>query len=121
VGSGPSGKTWPRWASQRAHITSVRVIPWLVSVSLMRWSVSNGCQKLGQPEPELYLCSVLNRGRPQQTQVKVTGSFTSLYSPVKGGSVPFWRVMWYWLSVSSCCHWASDLWSLSMGGVLIFG
>ena len=31
VGFGPSSKTWPRWLPQRAHTTSVRVMPWLVS------------------------------------------------------------------------------------------
>ena len=24
VGAGPSGNTWPRWASQAAHSTSIR-------------------------------------------------------------------------------------------------
>ncbi len=33
VGGGPSSKTWPRWASQRAHSTSTRFMKRLVSVS----------------------------------------------------------------------------------------
>lgn len=28
VGGGPSGKTWPRWASQMAQVASMRVMPW---------------------------------------------------------------------------------------------
>src|SRR5262245_14279127 len=31
VGCGPSGKTWPRWASQRAQATAMRRILWLLS------------------------------------------------------------------------------------------
>src|SRR5690554_6482398 len=27
VGAGPSGKTWPRWPPQLAHLTSVRTMP----------------------------------------------------------------------------------------------
>jgi len=40
VGSGPSSNTWPRCESQFAHRTSVRRIPWLVSVVVVTDSSS---------------------------------------------------------------------------------
>ena len=58
VGPGPSGKTWPRWASQRAQRTSVRTMPWLVSVRVRTASRAMGSVKLGQPLPESYLVSL---------------------------------------------------------------
>jgi hypothetical protein len=52
VGRGPSLKTWPRCDLQRLQSTSVRVIPWLVSVSTSACEGSIGAQKLGHPVPE---------------------------------------------------------------------
>src|SRR5438477_9453384 len=68
VGCGPSSKTCPRWASHRLHFTSVRRMPWLVSVSASTASSLAGAQKLGHPEPEWNLVSERKRGWPQQTQ-----------------------------------------------------
>src|SRR5262249_51562714 len=68
VGAGPSLKTWPRWASQRAQRISVRTMPWLVSVSVATFSSATGWKKLGQPVPELNLPCDENSGRRQQTQ-----------------------------------------------------
>ena len=57
VGAGPSGNTWPRWASQRAQFASVRTMPWLVSVSTVTRSSPIGFQNDGQPEPLSNLVS----------------------------------------------------------------
>src|SRR5262249_43012445 len=42
VGCGPSSKTWPRCEPQRRHLTSVRVIPRLRSVSSMMFPLEVG-------------------------------------------------------------------------------
>ncbi len=42
VGFGPSGNTWPKWAPQCAHWTSVRRMPWLVSSIILRFFSSTG-------------------------------------------------------------------------------
>src|SRR5580698_6019816 len=59
VGRGPSSKTCPRCASQRAHKTSVRDIPRLLSAFSTTFCLAIGCQKLGQPVPESNLVSEL--------------------------------------------------------------
>jgi hypothetical protein len=43
-------------------------MPWLMSVLTTTVSPAKGSQKLGQPEPESYLCSELNNDVPQQMQ-----------------------------------------------------
>ena len=68
VGGGPSGKTWPRWLSQRAQTISVRTMPWLVSRMRRRWRSSYGAKKLGQPVPESNLALERNSGSPQNRQ-----------------------------------------------------
>src|SRR5437762_12798872 len=95
VGCGPSSKTCPRWASHRLHFTSVRRMPWLVSVSASTASSLAGAQKLGHPEPAWNLVSERKRGWPQQTHLYVPGVSVSSYSPVKGASVPFGLVTSY--------------------------
>jgi len=92
VGAGPSSKTCPRCASQFPHITSVRRIPWLVSVSSFTLPSESGAQKLGQPVPDSNFSEDRNRGWPQHTHTYVPGVCESQHAPVKGGSVPFSRV-----------------------------
>ena len=53
--------------SQLAQTTSTRVMPCEESVFVRTASPASGSQKLGQPEPESYLCSELNSGASQQT------------------------------------------------------
>src|SRR5579884_4100244 len=67
VGGGPSGKTWPRWLPQRLQWTSVRIIPWLVSVSVST-APGMGSLKLGQPVPLSNLRLDANSGWPQAAQ-----------------------------------------------------
>ena len=69
VGLGPSGKTWPRWASQRLQRTSVRRMKRLLSSSLLTASGDIGCQKLGQTVPETNLVSEVTRGLPQRMRL----------------------------------------------------
>jgi hypothetical protein len=52
LGGGPSSKRWPRCESHRPHRTSIRIIPWLVSIFLTMGEFSTGSQNDGQPEPE---------------------------------------------------------------------
>ena len=53
---GASGKTWPRWESQVAQRTSVRIMPWLMST---RSVVAPSCawKKEGHPHDESNLVS----------------------------------------------------------------
>ena len=68
VGPGPSGNTCPRWAPQLRQTTSVRTIPWLVSVRPSTPSSVAGAVKLGHPVPESNLVDESKSGSSQQTQ-----------------------------------------------------
>jgi hypothetical protein len=45
VGAGPSSKTWPRWAAQRLHNTSVRVMKKLRSLFTGRGVAFSGLRQ----------------------------------------------------------------------------
>src|SRR5690606_6690575 len=60
VGWGPSGNRWPRWASQRAQLTSVRTMPWLRSSFSFTRSSAIGFQNDGHPDPLSYFASDSN-------------------------------------------------------------
>src|ERR1035437_1535981 len=109
VGFGPSSKTWPTWASQRRHITSVRTLKKLRSSSVFTAFGAIGCQKLGQPVPESNFVSELKSGRSQHTQVYVPFAWLSQFGPLKARSVPFFRVTRYCSGVRSFFHSASVL------------
>ena len=64
VGLGPSSKTCPKCEPQFAHITSVLVMPMLVSVTFLIAFLSAISQKAGHPVPESNLSSELNNGSP---------------------------------------------------------
>ena len=68
VGRGPSGKTCPRCALQRLHITSTRRIPSARSSSVSTASLAKGAEKLGQPVPDSNFVSESNSSLPQHTQ-----------------------------------------------------
>src|ERR1051325_1405925 len=92
VGSGPSLKTCPRWASHRLHFTSVRRMPWLRSSSSSTNSAFAGAVKLGHPHPESNFDSDRNNGCPQHTHLYVPAVWVPSYSPVWVVSFPFCRV-----------------------------
>jgi hypothetical protein len=69
VGLGPSLKTWPRWASQTLHRTSVRFMKKLESVFVSTLLSEMGAVKLGHPVPDSNLALELNRSLPQQTHL----------------------------------------------------
>src|SRR5919106_1023160 len=95
VAVGPSGNTWPRWASQAAQRASVRTMPWLrSSMRVTRPSVISR-SKLGQPVPESNLASLSNSSVSHTTQRYTPASLVSQYSPVKARSVPASWVTWY--------------------------
>ena len=75
VGPGPSGNTWPRWASHLLHRTSVRDIISDLSVFLVMLSVLSSIRCVskndGQPEPESNLYLLGKRETLQQTQVYI--------------------------------------------------
>jgi len=48
-------------------LISSRTMPWLVSVRSATCAGSTGEWKLGQPVPELNLCSLEKSGRPHTT------------------------------------------------------
>jgi hypothetical protein len=68
VGGGPSSNTWPRCASQRAHFTSTRIMPWVASRFSATAGSAMGRQKLGQPLPDSYFVSDAKSSSPQHTQ-----------------------------------------------------
>jgi hypothetical protein len=73
-GSGPSGNTWPRSASQTLHNVSIRVMPYDVSF-LYRITFSfRRAVKLGQPVLESNFVVLSNRCVPQQTQPYTPGA-----------------------------------------------
>jgi hypothetical protein len=59
-------------------VTSVRVMPWLVSVSVTTLSRPAGSTKLGQPEPESNFASERKSSAPQPAQRYTPASFVSL-------------------------------------------
>src|SRR4051794_24473134 len=91
VGIGPSSKTCPRCPPHRLQVTSVRVMPWLLSGVSTTFSSSAGCVKLGQPQCDSNLLSEANNSAPQPAQRYMPSCFVRLYSPVHGRSVPFSR------------------------------
>ena len=112
VGSGPSWNTWPRWASQCGHITSVLFTPWLISFFSNTALGEIGLTKLGHPEPESYLSSELNKLNPQQTHLYVPCSLLLSKEPVNGDSVPPLRVTEYCSGDKIVRHSSSDLGSI---------
>ena len=48
---GPSSKTWPRWASQLLHLTSVLTIPKEVSLIFLILASLSSSKKAGHPHP----------------------------------------------------------------------
>src|SRR5439155_1094207 len=74
-GGGPSLKTWPRWLPQVAQLTSVRIMPWLRSVTVSI-APGMGSLKLGQPVPLSNLTLPSNNGVPQPAQENVPGRFS---------------------------------------------
>src|SRR4051794_33181408 len=107
VGCGPSGNTCPRCPPHAAHMTSVRTMPNVVSVSSSTLSSVAGAEKAGQPHPESYFASELKSSAPHPAQWYVPESNTWSYSPVNGRSVPFSRSTWYCSGVSSARHCSS--------------
>mgnify|MGYP003555690971 CR=1 FL=1 len=68
VGAGPSSNTWPRWASQFAHTTSVRAMPRLVSRRSSTAPGVTGWKNEGHPQPASNFVSETKRSCPQHTQ-----------------------------------------------------
>ena len=64
MGRGPSLNTWPRWAPQLEHTTSVRGMNSLKSVWVSTAEGSTGSKNEGHPVPESYLVSDENSGSP---------------------------------------------------------
>src|SRR5687768_5351439 len=95
VGSGPSSKRWPRWASHLAQRTSVRTIPCSRSSTSFTLLRSTAAQKLGQPVPESNFVSDLNSPSPQTTHLYMPTPLWSQYLPLNGRSVAEHCVTWY--------------------------
>ena len=93
VGGGPSSKTCPRCASQRAHCTSSRTMPSEVSRWVRTFSLAIGCQKLGQPVPDSNLVFESKSSVSQQIQWYSPSAWLSAYLPVPGRSVPACRAI----------------------------
>ena len=59
---------WPRWPPHDAHVTSVRIIPWLTSVWVTTLSSVDGSKKLGQPLPDSNFVSERKSSAPHPAQ-----------------------------------------------------
>ena len=68
-----------------------------------------GCQKLGQPVPESNLVFESNSAVSQQMQRYTPVPRNLSYWPLKGRSVPSWRVTWYAAGESCARQASSDL------------
>src|ERR1700730_17961382 len=113
VGGGPCGKTWPRWASQRAQDTSSRCMPRLLSIPTDTFSFAMGAQKLGQPVPDSNFVLESNSAVPQQIHRYNPSAWLLAYLPVNARSVPFRRVTSNCSGVSCAFHSASGFRILS--------
>lgn len=111
VGPGPSSNTCPRWPPHLAHTTSVRSMPWLVSLTSLTLLSLSGFQKLGQPVPESNFVSDENSSAPQPAHTYIPFSCLFQYLPLKAGSVPFSLSTRYCSSVNLSFH------SLSLFGI----
>ena len=69
LGSGPSGNTCPKWASQVLHKTSTRIMPSVLSFEYLIAFSLMGAVKLGQPLLELNLILESNSFVLQQVHV----------------------------------------------------
>src|SRR4030043_2443690 len=65
VEGGPSLKTWPIWESPCLLLVSMRLLKSFLSSLSTILLGSRGFVKLGQPVPESYLSSDLNKGSPE--------------------------------------------------------
>lgn len=90
-GGGPSVKTWPRCAPQRAQSTSSRIIPADRSTWIVIFCSETALLKLGHPVPESNLSSERKRSMPQQAQAYTPSAWQSWYLPENGASVPLIR------------------------------
>ena len=75
-----------------------------VSSCSRTFSLVIGALNDGQQQPASNFFYDSKSDAPQQTQRYVPGSVLSQYSPVKGRSVPFWRVTRYCSGVSCAFH-----------------
>src|ERR1044072_9443035 len=91
VGAGPSSKTWPRCASQRAQSTSVRTSGRVLSSSSRTLRFETGAQKLGQPVCESYFAFELKSATSQQTHRYMPRAYCLLRGLVYGAYVPLRR------------------------------
>ncbi len=68
LGLGPSLNTWPKCDLHFLHLTSILIIPKLLSVNSAIESSEIGSVKLGHPEPDSNFAFDENSGISQQTQ-----------------------------------------------------
>lgn len=70
---GPSSNTWPKWASQLLHLTSVRTIPKLMSFIFLMLAPLSSSKNAGHPHPLSNFCSDENKGILQTMQLQIPG------------------------------------------------
>jgi hypothetical protein len=92
LGAGPSGKTWPRCASQVLQIVSTRIRKegpskrYAIALTFAGW-VNDG-----HPVPDSNLSEASKRTVSQQRQEYIPGSKSPHICELNGRSVPAWRV-----------------------------
>jgi hypothetical protein len=118
LGAGPSGKTWPRWASHVLQMVSIRCRKLGPSKRYAMTFAYMGCAKVGHPVPDSNFSGASNRTVPQQRQEYITGSNRLHICELKGRSVPASRVTWYSSGLNCLRHSASVFSTLRSGAGL---
>src|SRR4030066_2492499 len=90
-----------------------------MSLFSLTFSFSIGLLKLGQPVPESYLSSELNRGSPDTTSTYMPGFLLSQYSLLNGLSVPSFCVTLYCSGASIFLSSSSDGFSYFLGSFIL--
>ena len=114
---GPSWKICPKWEPHFAHKTSVLSMPLLLSCAYLMLP-GKASSKLGQPVPESNLASEENNWLPQAEHLYIPLPFSWTYLPVKGGSVPFSRIVLYCPGVNDPFQFSSLLGACLLGRII---
>lgn len=120
LGAGPSGKTWPRWASHVLQMVSTRCRKLGPSKRYAMTLAFTGCVKEGHPVPDSNFSDASNRTVPQQRQEYIPGSNRLHICELNARSVPASRVRCYSSGLNCFRHSASAFSSLRSGAGLPF-
>ncbi len=105
---GPSSKMCPKCPPQERQMTSVRRIPWLISLCSSTLPPAATSEKLGQPVPESNLASDENSGVLHAAQTYMPVSWFCRSAPLNGASVARSRMTRYCSGIKRVFQYASS-------------